>query len=191
MSLNELILDQHKPWLNIRVNDLTVDGDTNISGDIEVGGTITADSFATTGGDTISNFVRDQTLYQFGGSLYQGDNSDRPQLWYQRIGNQVIFQFEEFTIPVGDLNPAGGLLNFQLGLIEQADELLPNADCYADFIMEADGVGRHVVGRFNSTNGLLFIAYDITNATPNQWPGGLNEVRFPSNQSWVFIFNQS
>ena len=32
MSLNELILDKPKPWLNARVNDLIVDGDLTVSG---------------------------------------------------------------------------------------------------------------------------------------------------------------
>jgi hypothetical protein len=37
MSINRLIEDTYKPWLNIRVNDLTVDGDFNIPSTVTPG----------------------------------------------------------------------------------------------------------------------------------------------------------
>lgn len=37
MSLNRLILNNFKPWLNIRVNNHTVDGDLNVAGSFDIG----------------------------------------------------------------------------------------------------------------------------------------------------------
>lgn len=40
MSLSELILDEHKEWLNARVNDLTVDGNLTVVGNITFDGSV-------------------------------------------------------------------------------------------------------------------------------------------------------
>lgn len=102
MSLNQLIADNYKPWLNIRVNDLVIDGTSAIQGDLETTGLILGS------GTALRNYEIVDVTAELGGTLVLVPFSI--SLRFMRTGNLVTVSIQPFTIVAANQNPAGGIL---------------------------------------------------------------------------------
>lgn len=114
MSLNELILDIFKPWLDARVNNLTVDGDLNVEGNV--------------------NFDQDSLVTNqiLAGTFYSGPAFTISSK-YNKVGNIITCKIEPFTISSSNQSANGTIV-----LISESDNTafrpLADVNCVVPYV---------------------------------------------------------
>ena len=161
MSLNELNLDLQKPWLNARVQNLTVDGSTTVANIVT--GEVEADSIKFPDPSTILNFYRFQpsvTVNVLGTFLIAPQTV---QARISQIGTIAAIEIPTISIQTANQNASGTIeLELETQINYTGSQLFVGDDgtrlvCRANFL-----AGRAILHR-----GLAAAPWTMTGAAVN------------------------